>query len=293
MRPISTSTQLPIKFKKIKIRKFPDSSVREMGQWLQSQKWNEVYSLTSPSQKAEKFESLLMEQVNLLFPEKIMKVKINDKPWVDNELQKIDRQRKREYNKRKKSEKWVKLNAKFLERAKMLKQTYYKNRVEDLKSSNISQWYSKLKRMSSIDQSKENEVEVEDLIQLPNHIQAEKIAEQFSSISNQYAPLQLEDISVNSEATLKPLPLFEPYQVHLQIKSMKKKKSTVLNDLPWKLIYEFSVELAEPLCHIFNSSLIEGIWPEMWKHEIVTPVPKVFPPKSPSDLRKIAGTRGA
>ena len=145
--------------------------------------------------------------------------------------------------------------------------------------------------MSSIDQSKKNEVEVEDLIQLPNHIQAEKIAEQFSSISNQYAPLQLEDISVNSEATLKPLPLFEPYQVHLQIKSMKKKKSTVLNDLPWKLIYEFSVELAEPLCHIFNSSLIEGIWPEMWKHEIVTPVPKVFPPKSPSDLRKIAGTK--
>ena len=57
------------------------------------------------------------------------------------------------------SEKWLELNHQFQKRADSLKREYYKNRVEDLKTSNTSQWYSKLKRMSSLDQSKEYEIE--------------------------------------------------------------------------------------------------------------------------------------
>ena len=56
---------------------------------------------------------------------------------------------------------------------------------------------------------------------------------------------------------------------------MKKKSSTVPGDLPWKLIREFAVEVSEPLCHIFNSATLEGEWPTQWKHEYITPVPKV------------------
>ena len=89
----------------------------------------------------------------------------------------------------------------------------------------------------------------------------------------------------------KPLPLFEPMQIHKKIKKMKKKVSTAPNDIPWKIILEFSVELAKPLSHIYNSASMKGIWPSIGKQELVTPVPKVYPPKSPDDLRKIAGTK--
>ena len=71
-----------------------------------------------------------------------MKVNENDQPWVDSELLSIDRRRKREYCKRQKSEKWHSLNTQFLERSRLLKESYYVNIVEDLKSSNLSQWYS-------------------------------------------------------------------------------------------------------------------------------------------------------
>ena len=54
---------------------------------------------------------------------------------------------------------------------------------------------------------------------------------------------------------------------------------------------EFAVEISEPLCNIFNSASLAGIWPSLWKQEIVTPIPKTFPPKSTDDLRKIAGTK--
>ena len=53
----------------------------------------------------------------------------------------------------------MELNKQFLERADMLKQSYYENVVDDLKTSNIGEWYSKIKRMSQIDQ-KEAEMEV-------------------------------------------------------------------------------------------------------------------------------------
>ena len=291
MRPISTGIPPSVKYKQIKFRRFPDSALREMGRWLQGQNWHEVYMLTCPNQKAEKFESILMEKINLYFPEKVIKVNSNDKPWVDRKLLQIDRQRKREYNKRKRSEKWKKLNNLFHERAKILKENYYKDRVEDLKTSNISQWYSRLKRMSSIDQTKEGDVEVQDLVEFPNQEQAEMIADQYAKISNQYKPLKSEDLDCSNMTDSKPLPLFDPYQVYLKIKKMKKKSSTILNDVPWKVIYEYSVELSEPLCHIFNSAILDGIWPNSWKREVVTPVPKVFPPKKASDLRKISGTK--
>ena len=57
------------------------------------------------------------------------------------------------------------------------------------------------------------------------------------------------------------------------------------------MIKEFAAEIAEPTCNIYNTASTEGIWPVIWKQEIVTPIPKVYPPKNPDDLRKIAGTK--
>ena len=57
------------------------------------------------------------------------------------------------------------------------------------------------------------------------------------------------------------------------------------------IIREFSVELSYPLLDIYNSSTLAGVWPTLWKHEFITPVPKVFPPNTRDDLRKIAGTK--
>ena len=82
--------------------------------------------------------------------------------------------------------KWTKLNKSFQIRAKKLKESYYQNIVEDLKSSNISQWYSKLKHMSSVDATNDEYIQVNELRDLPSSEQAELIADRFAEISNQY-----------------------------------------------------------------------------------------------------------
>jgi hypothetical protein len=72
---------------------------------------------------------------------------------------------------------------------------------------------------------------------------------------------------------------------------MKKKSSTVPGDIPWRIISEFSVGFASPLSNIYNTVTLTGIWPQLWKYEFVTPVPKVFPTETTEDLRKISGTK--
>ena len=119
MKPLSN--QFPSqdkRYKVIKYRPFPDSAIRSMGQWIQSQSWEEIYRIKCPNIKAQRFEEIIMEKVNFFFPEKSIKLNQNDKPWVDGKLLKLDRARKREYNNNKKSEKWLKLNEEFLERSK-------------------------------------------------------------------------------------------------------------------------------------------------------------------------------
>ena len=58
-----------------------------------------------------------------------------------------------------------------------------------------------------------------------------------------------------------------------------------------KLINEFAFELSYPLSNIINRMFSAGEYPDSWKIEIVTPVPKKYPPETEKDLRKIAGTK--
>ena len=73
---------------------------------------------------------------------------------------------------------------------------------------------------------------------------------------------------------------------------MKSKASSVIGDIfPGKIVKEFSVELSTPLSNIYNSATLAGIWPNIWKYDYKTPVPKVYPPANTDDLRKISGTK--
>ena len=61
--------------------------------------------------------------------------------------------------------------------------------------------------------------------------------------------------------------------------------------MPLAVVIEFADFLSVPLANIVNRSISHGEYPDIWKVEYVTPVPKVYPPKDPSQLRKISGTK--
>ena len=51
---------------------------------------------------------------------------------------------------------------------------YYKNIVEDLKTSRPGMWYSKLKRMSSHGQANDDQPIVQSFLDIPNQTESEK-----------------------------------------------------------------------------------------------------------------------
>ena len=125
---------------------------------------------------------------------------------------------------------------------------------------------------------------VEEISNLNNQSQAEAIADSFSSISNEYKPLETDDICIEGSCGT-PLPTLEPYQVYEYLKRIKTKVSTIKDDIPAKIIKEFAVELSSPLADVINCSIHRGEYANIWKVETVTPVPKVYPPKKLTELR--------
>ena len=82
-------------------------------------------------------------------------------------------------------------------------------------------------------------------------------------------------------------PQVDEQQVWDKLERLKKTKSTFPIDLPEEIRKEFSVELTTPLVDIFNSSLVQGVFPRIWKKEMVSPVPKKEYLKEIKDTRKI------
>ena len=160
--------------------------------------------------------------------------------------------------------------------------------VSDLKTSNVSQWFSKVKRMSGQEENR-SEYTVDELLGLSDQDQAEKIADHYAGISQLYKPVTDSDFPEYSVPPKVPPPKISPAKIEKIIKTMNKKSAGVPGDIPMKLLSEFSFELSRPIAHIVNSCLAEGVYPDIWKLEYVTPVPKVHPPEKLTDLRRISG----
>ena len=130
---------------------------------------------------------------------------------------------------------------------------------------------------------------VDELIGLPDDAQAEKIADHYASISQEYKPVLAEDFPEYAKPSNIAPPKVTRSKVEKIVKSMNKKAAGVPGDVPMRIIAEFSYEFSKPLAHLINHCFSQGTYPKLWKMEFVTPVPKVFPPEKIKDLRKISG----
>jgi Reverse transcriptase (RNA-dependent DNA polymerase) len=82
-----------------------------------------------------------------------------------------------------------------------------------------------------------------------------------------------------------------PEEVYNALSRINTRKSPGPDDIPNWLLKDFAFAIADPVCHIFNASLISGLVPDIWKRANVVPIPKSHPPKSiHEDLRPISLT---
>ena len=258
-----------------------------MRNWLMNGSFENVFNAESANEKAELFQRMLIVKFEDFFPEKIRKISSVYATWITQKLKKLDRKRKRIYHKERRSDKWKNMNEMSKKQVKCPKESFYKSMIGDLRHKHPSKWYSSLKRITGYDQKAEKVI-IAEIFDKTDQEQAEKIAEYFSSIPNEYNAIKDGDIEI-PPFTENQVIQFHPSQVWLQLSKIKTNKATVKGDLPAKLIKEFAAYLAEPFTDIINTSLRRGEYPKIYKYEVSTPVPKVFPPERVDQMRNISG----
>ena len=155
------------------------------------------------------------------FRKKTHRINSDDQPWISHKLKNLDRRRKREYQKHRRSEKWLILNKDFKESVKCAKKDFYKNMMKDLMSKNTSHWYSSIKRMTSHDQQKYQNIIIPEINNLSDEEQAQKLSDHFSAIPNEYNQLKSEDIPIDP-VNKEDIPQIKEVEVWMLLSQLKK-----------------------------------------------------------------------
>ena len=274
--------------KKIITRPLPQSKIERFERAIIETNWDNIFSGKSLNEKTEAFHQVLRSNLDKYFPEKSINMTNLDRDWMSPELKNLHRAMQREFYKRRKSVKYKELKSKFKKLKRKTVQNFYSKFVSDLKESDPAKWYSMAKQIGAVDKMSRGDIKVQCLENLSNEQSVQKIAEHFSSISNEYSPINIQDLPCYLPA--QPPPVIEEHEVYARIKRLKKSKTTLPIDIPAMLRQECVLFLAEPLTMIYNQSLSQGQYPAKWKFEWVTPAPKISEPQKISDMRKIACT---
>ena len=76
----------------------------------------------------------------------------------------------------------------------------------------------------------------------------------------------------------------------MRLRKFKKPKSVVRGDLFPELVTTYADFLAVPLTSIYNEISETNVWPEVWKREAVTIIPKTRVPEEIGQLPNISST---
>ena len=284
-------------YRTVTYRPLPQSSIRKLGEWIVTENWEGVRGEITPTLQAGAFERILREKLDLFCPEKTVKISSQDKPWITGDLKKLHRQKCREYIKRGKSLKYKNLSNQFKEKYKLEAEKFLRKNMDNLMECKPGQAYNILKKMGA----QPGDCIDANTFTLPSHESeslsdsqsAEKIANYFSRISEQFPPLDRkllpERVQKKLESESFP-PKVDTLDVYRKVKAARKPKSGVPSDLPRQIVQEFAPELATPVQYIVNSIVQSGQWPTQWKQEWVTPISKISSPETEDDLRPISLT---
>ena len=155
MKPINTIENRSSRtYREITIRPVPRSGLDQLRSWVEVQDWSEILLEDSVDKKTELLIGQMRNALDQYLPEKVIRIASDDEPWFTDELKKLDRKKRREYSRNRKSAKYKRLCCIYQERVSKAKIKYKLNMIDDVKSAQSGEWFSKLKRISRYDREK-------------------------------------------------------------------------------------------------------------------------------------------
>ena len=286
---VGTQFKQERKKRSIKTMPMPESSVTEFMRDVSNHSWSEVFEANSANEKASNFHSTITSKLKRHFKVKHVKMTSLDKEWFTPALKHQKAEMLRELLRYGETSRWLALRKSYRRGRRAAVRNHYKQFTDGMRLNEPAKFYKIAKRLGTGSKNSEGNIEIECIEHLTPKEQVEEVAKSFAAVSQQYSPIKLGEIQPFLPA--EPPPQLQVHQVWQRLKTLKKTKSTLAGDLPEKLRKEASIFLAEPLTDIFNACLEQGAYPDVWKMETVTPVPKKTTKlKKLTDIRKIACT---
>ena len=242
-------------------------------------------SMEDPDLYVEQFHLAITSTCLRFLPYKKTRFRSTDDPWIDDKIRRKVRARKRIFKLEKRSRRWKKLKTITTRLIRKAKSRFYRREVEKMKQPGILP-FKIIKRMK--DAERPPEWSLEDLF--PGSSQesvAEKTADFFSKISNEFEKLQPQDLP---ESYDRRLPSLSTADVAAKLSSMKVPKSYVALDIPPVVMKRTIPHLATAITPIINLIRISSWWPKLWKVEEVSVIPKAPIPQSLDQTRNISCT---
>ena len=225
------------------------------------------------------------EYKDICFPYKTSKVREDQDPWITDYLRGLSNKKKQEYARNGKSNRWFELQSTSETRIADAKKAYYDREVEKMVGGKRSIAYTALNNLKCPDRPKPWSVKEIDKSKSTAET-LEMVADYFSGVCNENAPIQESDRIMTYD---RPVYLLTPEMVKKRIAESKKPSSTVPGDIPQKIIMRIIDTITLPITDIFNS-VPEWGWPEQWKKEYQTVIPKKPNPTSLSECRNLSCT---
>ena len=229
--------------------------------------------------KAKVYDDTCKWAMDCFFPDISVKRKSSDDPWINQKIVDLIEKRGRMFRRcGERTREWKNLNRHITKLIKKRKRNYY-----DFHGLAMTDPKESLKFFKNVRAFKDREKpEIWDVRTLwpgkEDKEIANTLADYFNKIDSEFSPLE------ECPAT------FEPFQVSGRLKSFKKPKSRIGGDLFPILVNQFHDILAIPLCEIYNTITRTKEWPESWKIEYVSVIPKTNNPKEVEQLRNISYT---
>ena len=280
-------------------RPLPESGVREFGLQLIEEDWATVREEDSPEVKEAAFQEVLTKSLDKSCPTKTVKLRIQDKAYMTKELKSLHRQRTREYKIRGKSGKYLNLTKCFHKKLKAAQAQFMKKSVDNILLAKRGQAYKMLKRLGA--QPGDNPEDGSFI--LPEYERlglsaaesADRLAQSFADISQEYPPLVIANLPDHIQALLKEgetqnIPYVSRQLVEELLDQSDSSNGGVQGDLPTKLIKEFCHEISAPVAQIFRAITRSGKWPKRWRTEQGLALKKISNPLTEDNVRIISQT---
>ena len=247
----------------------------ELGRYLCGIDWSLVELANNCEEKLKLLTDFIKTGLDTIMPVKQSRVHVDDPPWVSPEFKHLINLRQRAFSAGH-TQLFRHYHNVVNRKRKVLLSNYYASKVNHLKQTKPSQWWSAVKRIAGMalaSNSLLTNLQFESSDRLSEQDIANLINSAFLEPTKSFQ--RLKSVPPNSE-DLSPLTLPEP-AVLSALKKLNPQKVAGPDGVPNWLLKEYAEILARPVTSVLNSSFAEQRCPPSWKMADVVPVPKQKP----------------